>query len=350
MSGLKGDFIGFTFDKKHSSELGIVRVSEGSRYDENLLPSIEDKFVRVPGGDGNYFFGSYYTERDFNISIAFDNLSEEQFRKLRQHLNGKKKGELIFDEAPYKVYKVKVATSPNLKYICFDKEGDDGKRIRIYKGEGSISFKTLSPFAKSKHKWLSEYRSSTTSTVSTEEDNLLTKEDLYNPKLVELGDNVDEWAAASGMLEEQGDYDSYNNGTINLYNPGDVETDFILKLNKTKEVKNENTNNDSSTIEVLEDDSSTTEDSERISIQLDENPALLIDLFTLKDGDVSYQINSKTELIEGLDAEGRLTGNIYNEYIAGGSFFKIPLGDSTLTLPSDLTKENVEIKYDYLYF
>lgn len=328
MSGLKGDFIGFTFDNKHSSELGIVRVSEGSRYDENLLPSIEDKFVRVPGGDGNYFFGSYYTERDFNISIAFDNLSEEQFRDLRQHLNGKKKGELIFDETPYKVYKVKVATSPNLKYICFDKEGDDGKRIRIYKGEGSISFKTLSPFAKSKHKWLSEYRSSTTSTALIEEDNLLTKEDLYNPKLVELGDNVDEWAAASGMKENQKetegedihDYDTYNNGTINLFNPGDVETDFILK----------------------------TTDSKEITFTLNGNPELKINPITLKDGDVSYQINSKTELIEGLNAEGSLTGNIYNEYIAGGSFFKIQPGESTLTLPSDLT--NVEIKYDYLYF
>lgn len=328
MSGLKGDFIGFTFDNKHSSELGIVRVSEGSRYDENLLPSIEDKIVRVPGGDGNYYFGSYYTERDFNISIAFDNLSETQFRKLRQHLNGKKRGELIFDEAPYKVYKVKVATSPNLKYICFDGEDEEGKRIRIYKGEGSISFKALNPFARSKHKWLSEYRSSTTSTTSTEEDNLLTKGDLYNPKMVEVGDNVDEWAAASGMKENRKetegedihDYDSYNNGTINLYNPGDVETDFILK----------------------------TTDSKTITFKLNGNPELKINPITLKNGDVSYQINSKTELIEGLNAEGGLTGNIYNEYIAGGSFFKIQPGESTLELPSDLT--NVEIEYDYLYF
>ena len=320
MSGLKGDFIGFTFDNKHSSELGIVRVSEGSRYDENLLPSIEDKIVRVPGGDGNYYFGSYYTERDFNISIAFDNLSETQFRELRQHFNGKKIGELIFDETPYKVYKVKVITSPNLKYICFDGEDKEGKRIRIYKGEGSISFKALTPFARSKSKWLSEYRSSTISTVLIEENNLLTKEDLYIPKMVEVGDNIEEWAAASGMKETQDNYDSYNNGTINLYNPGDVETDFILK----------------------------TTDSKTITFKLNGNPKLKINPITLKNGDVSYQINSKTELIEGLDAKGKLTGNIYNEYIAGGSFFKIPLGESTLELPSDLT--NVEIEYDYLYF
>lgn len=344
MSGLKGDFIGFTFDNKHSSELGIVRVSEGSRYDENLLPSIEDKIVRVPGGDGNYFFGSYYTERDFNISIAFDNLSETQFRELRQHLNGKKKGKLIFDEAPYKVYKVKVATSPNLKYICFDREGEDGKRIRIYKGEGSISFKTLSPFARSKHKWLSKYRSSTTSTVSIEEDNLLTKEDLYNPKLVELGDNVDEWAAASGMKETQDDYDTYDNGTIKLYNPGDVETDFILKIKKLKENTLTLDDNPESTIEPIIFKKIT------LTLNKDKVPKLIINSITLKDGDDSFQINSKTELIEGLNAEGKLTGNIYNEYIAGGSFFKIQPGDSTLELPTDLTDVKVDIEYDYLYF
>ena len=328
MSGLKGDFIGFTFDNKHSSELGIVRVSEGSRYNENLLPSIEDKFVRVPGGDGHYYFGSYYTERDFNISIAFDNLSESNFRELRKHFNGKRTGELIFDETPYKVYKVKVITSPNLKYICFDEEDKEGKRIRIYKGEGSISFKTLSPFARSKHKWLSEYRSSTSSTTSVKEDDLLTKGDLYNPKMVEVGDNIDEWAAASGMKEKRKeiegedihDYDSYNNGIINLYNPGDIETDFILKIKDSKE----------------------------ITFILNDNPELKINPITLKNGDVSYQINSKTELIEGLDAEGKLTGNIYNEYIVGGSFFKIEPGESILKLPSDLTK--VEIEYDYLYF
>jgi hypothetical protein len=34
------DFIGFTFNGKHSSELGIVRTSDGSRFNENLLPTI----------------------------------------------------------------------------------------------------------------------------------------------------------------------------------------------------------------------------------------------------------------------------------------------------------------------
>ena len=58
MSVLKGDYIGFSYGTKadetpmHSSDLGIVRTSEGSRFNENLLPTIQDKIVQVPGGDG----------------------------------------------------------------------------------------------------------------------------------------------------------------------------------------------------------------------------------------------------------------------------------------------------------
>jgi hypothetical protein len=37
---IKGDFIGFTLGNVHSSELGLVRVSDGSRYNEDLLPPL----------------------------------------------------------------------------------------------------------------------------------------------------------------------------------------------------------------------------------------------------------------------------------------------------------------------
>jgi hypothetical protein len=37
---IKGDFIGFTLGDIHSSELGLMRVSDGSRYNEDLLPPL----------------------------------------------------------------------------------------------------------------------------------------------------------------------------------------------------------------------------------------------------------------------------------------------------------------------
>lgn len=137
------DFIGFTYNGKHSyDDFGIYRTSDGSRYNDNLVPSMTDKTVDVPGGDGQYYFYTTHKNRQFNISIAFDNLPEVKYREMRQWLDGKAIHDLIFDEAPYKVYSAKVTGTPQLKTICFDEEGQ-----RIYKGEGTIQFTCYYPYA-----------------------------------------------------------------------------------------------------------------------------------------------------------------------------------------------------------
>ena len=61
MGQFRGDYLGFTYNGFHSSDLGIVRVSDGSRYSENLLPSFQDKTVTVPGKDETYYFGSFFS-------------------------------------------------------------------------------------------------------------------------------------------------------------------------------------------------------------------------------------------------------------------------------------------------
>ena len=129
MSIIKGDFLGFTFDGIHSSELGIFRVSDGSRYTENLLPTIQDKTIQIPGNDGIYYQGSFYTQKQINFPIAFDELSEDQLRRLKVLFGDKNIHNLIFDEAPYKIYKMKTIGTPNLKYVCFDKAEDDIRRF-----------------------------------------------------------------------------------------------------------------------------------------------------------------------------------------------------------------------------
>jgi len=39
-SDYSSDYIGFSFNGVHSDTLGIKRTSEGSRFNENLLPTI----------------------------------------------------------------------------------------------------------------------------------------------------------------------------------------------------------------------------------------------------------------------------------------------------------------------
>lgn len=137
------DFLAFSFKGKHSfDDFGIYRTSNGSRYDDNLMPTANELTAEVPGGDGNYYFGSFDRQKNFDISFAFDNLSEKKYREMKQWLNNKEMGELWFAESPYKIYMAKVTGQPNLKTLCFTKDSE-----RIYKGEGSVQFVAYWPYA-----------------------------------------------------------------------------------------------------------------------------------------------------------------------------------------------------------
>lgn len=297
---LKGDFIGFSFNEHRSESLGIMRVSDGSRYNEDLVPTTQDKTVQVPGGDGFYYFGSDYTQRQFSINIAFDELTEKQFRELQQVFGTKKLGKLIFDERPYKYYMVK-SGKPQLKYICFGKEGE----ARTYKGEGTLTFTAYYPFAKSIFKFLNEYSDK----------------------------NKDEWKEASGMKAEKGTYDTVsNNGSISVYNAGDLEADFILKFSLPVD------NTPIGDIKIT----LSKENVGKVEAFLDLNG------FSKKDADTGFQINTKTNLIEGFNAEG-LTGTLYNENIIQGDFFKIPPREEGYQI-SVTGATPIEIVYDYIYY
>lgn len=142
MSVFQGDFLGFQLGNDHSYGLNITRVSTGDRYQDNLLPAFTDATVQVPGGDGTYYWDTYYTSKTFNIDFAFDDLRDEDLRKLRQMFSYRGVKPLIFDEFPYKKYMVKCAQPPQLKYLCFDH-----LEFRIYKGEGNVQLVAYYPFA-----------------------------------------------------------------------------------------------------------------------------------------------------------------------------------------------------------
>lgn len=152
---IKGDYIGFTFGGVHSSELGLMRVSDGSRYNQDLLPPLQDKTAQVNGRDGAVYFGSQYNIRPIKVPVAFDNMTEESFNKLKRLLQDKKPKYLWFDETPYKQWLVKSANAQNFKWVCFD-ESHNGKEKRIYKGEGTLEFSCFNPYAESRVTFLDD--------------------------------------------------------------------------------------------------------------------------------------------------------------------------------------------------
>ena len=312
---LKGDFIGFTFDGIHSSELGIVRVSGGDRYEEALVPSLSLKTTNVPGGDGSYYFGTNYTQRNINLQIAFDSLTQQQFMRLISVFGTKKISTLIFDENPYKVYNVKISSEPKLNYICFD---EDNKRI--YKGEGNINLVSLSPYAYSRYKYREDY----------------TLENIPEWRGNDTFDfiNLDEWIDASGIrtkIYNGEEYDKYdiNTGKIRLWNGGQLPTNFNLYIPFP-----EGSNIIAGCTIVL--------GNEKIVLKQ------MVKQFDDKKEDAKIRINTKTNLIEGVDKNNKITGFIYNQYIEKGDFFTIPVGESTLETSGGIPEE--EIEYKFLYY
>jgi predicted phage tail component-like protein len=136
------DFLGFTFNGKHSYlDLGVLRTIN-DRIQHSLSPEMNDITADNPGGDGTYYFGSRHKSRKFSVDFAFDHLNEQQMREWKRFCSNKELSDLIFDEEPYKVYTAKITGAPILKTIPFDENGE-----RIYKGEGTLEFTCYWPYA-----------------------------------------------------------------------------------------------------------------------------------------------------------------------------------------------------------
>ena len=179
----RGDFLGFTFGGVHSSSLGIVRTSDGNRYQDILLPSRSDKTATVSGLDETYYFGTDFTQKDFSINFSFDYLTDKQIRKLRRLYSRKEPQDLIFDEEPYKVYSVVCKEPPQLTYICFTEN-----KTRIYKGEGTINFVAYFPFARARYKYSEDYN-------------------LYNiPEWGGIKSNKKDWLDTSGIRSKETEF------------------------------------------------------------------------------------------------------------------------------------------------
>lgn len=350
MGVLKGDFIGFQFGEYHSSELGIVRISDGSRYNEEIIPVPVDKTVQRPGSDGTYFFNSFYSQKPITIQFAFDSLTEAQLRKLRAVFATKAPQKLIYDETPYKYYLVKCGASPQMRYICFEVEGK-----RIYKGEGTLSLMAYYPYAKSTYKWLEDFESTTELKFYKDFSIKERKDHIAEWNHMSFDENApedikpDSGAAAQfeGLIYKSGysqldvPQNKETGVSFNVYNPGDLETDFTL------------------TIPFISTDNELCigQKGEKLVFSIKDRPEYFLSFERIiqRGQDTHIIYNSASNLIEGYkENKGVLerTGNVYNNYRLQGDFFKLPLGWNQLIISGLNDNANVSpiINYNYLYY
>ena len=340
----RGDFIGFTWDGMSMSRLNVIRTSNGNRFNENLLATMQDKTNQIPGNDGTYYFGSWYTAKPFSIQIAFEKLTELQIRQLRQLFGDKEIHRLSFDEQPYKEYLVKCTGTPQLKYIPFDDEVEDTEteitdiyspgpagqwRNRIYKGEGTLTFTAYCPYARARA------------------TDLETLHELDEDVYFAFEEGAEQWESAE-VLPPTAIRALDSNYTIDLNNCGDTPTDFILIFENFLEIEGRKI---TLSLYKSESEGESKEKIDELTFEIDDR----------YDSDEKLRINSKAELIEGLDNNGKITGNLYNDSIDSGRFFKIPTNENSINLAITSTnaegkdttvslKGNINIEYTYWYY
>ena len=235
------DFIAFAFGDFDSKLGGIIRTSNSNRYNDNLSAPMNDLTADIPGGDGQYYFGTHHKPKVFNVDFAFDHLTKRQLRELKRAFSGKEMRELCFAEEYNKIYMAKVTGQPNIKALCFDENDEE-----IYKGEGSVQFTAYWPYARD-IATTSYTGTSTNGTYTIQVENegdipatfvltastgtTISQIDIYQdntatPTTTIKGTNITEWDSKTGIIKSGTNVIDYTgNGLISL--PLDL-TKFVI--------------------------------------------------------------------------------------------------------------------------
>lgn len=321
----KDDYVGFTYAGIHSSQFGIKSVTNGDRYQRYLSPEFQDLTQSTIGRDGTLYFGNNKNKNTFTFNIAFDDMTEEDYRGLRRWLNSGI-SEFILDETPYIKYYAKPGAPVQISFLVFlDDYGE-----RVYKGEFQVGFVCYDSFGYSVHKWLEDY----SMTGFGAGDAL---------ELDKISSSVKEWATSSRLLPAQTyhdiTYDVYNKNEdcFYLYNPGDLACDFTLEFRA---------NQSSLVLNLFEWD----KDSEAPSTQASYSQTLTN--IPTDSGKVVIDTYKRLIYIEHMDGNKEPI----NDCWTAGNFFQIPinqdLGQYSILQASftGSTKgDNVKITYDYKY-
>ena len=359
------DFTGFYFNNIHSSTYNIYRVSNGSRFEEGLIPDFEDFSTSVIGGDGNLYQGRRFKPIPFKINIAYDYLTEENLRKLRNWLAPGELKPLRLDERPYKTYFVKLSSRPILNYICFLEKDDDGNELRIYKGEGELNFTAYDPFGyciDESYEMKIDGGLHYTGKTNWQVVNSYTPDRDVNAAAVEWN--------GSAQLSDRKDFKDkqYNipiwseedsSYYINLYNPGDFETDFLLYLQLNQGIDKFT----SSTPIILtferyelksQYDYSSVISDEFYEWKTIENSTFKIDLKSLYQYNTLLLNTKNHSLAVAPSVSGRAKPDLRYDTIKSAEWKKIPIGKTRLkiSLPQSFTGQNckVMVKYNYKYY
>ena len=140
-------FISFTFGGKAIEDFGLIVVNSSDRMERQAYASFSDLTTNYDTLDGQLYWGSRFEPNQLELSLATDEITEQQIDDFREWFAPGKERELILSEHPNRAILARVASAPALSFIPFEKKTsikinnlNYDTSTTVYRGEVSLSF------------------------------------------------------------------------------------------------------------------------------------------------------------------------------------------------------------------
>lgn len=132
---------GFSYNGIHCDDMHCTYVPKATK--RWVLPSYDTVSSEVTERDGGYYYRTRQNIRTFSLDCFFENITEHQLRKIARWQDRKSSGELIFDERPDVIYKVRPSKQIEPEIYEHLLEGNED---RTYSGTFTATFSAYEPF------------------------------------------------------------------------------------------------------------------------------------------------------------------------------------------------------------
>lgn len=114
-------YISFSFGGKFIEDFDLIVVNGGDRMERQIYSNFSDNVTSNDTRDGQIFWGATQTTNQLELTLATDEMSEQDLDNFREWFAPGKTRELIMSEHPNRAIMARVSDTPQYSFIPFEK-------------------------------------------------------------------------------------------------------------------------------------------------------------------------------------------------------------------------------------
>ena len=153
LSFMKRSFISFSYGGKFIEDFNLIAVINGDRLQRSIYGDFEDITTSYEVLDGQYYWGTHFTNNSLNFILATDGITEEKLNEFKKWFAPGQNKELFLSENPNRAILARVSSTPSYSLLPFEEKttvtisgNSYNTSTTLYKGEINLEFIMDEPF------------------------------------------------------------------------------------------------------------------------------------------------------------------------------------------------------------